>query len=68
MGFPFPLFEWLSSKLEKLESLLGMSSCPYIDMRLLFRNFNKLNQLDSDYLWNLVSIGLWWETTIQRNY
>ena len=68
MGYPFPLFEWLSNNQKKLAALLGGSSCPYIDMKLLFRNFDNLNQLDSPYLWNLVSIGLWWENSIQRNY
>jgi len=66
MGFPFPLREWLGKNASSFRGMLEHSSCPSVDAKKLFKNFDQLNQVDSEYLWGMISILMWWEYCVQK--
>lgn len=65
MGFPFPLSNWLDRSKTALLTALENHDCPLIDRPLLIRNYERLRTADPNYLWNVLSLGLWWRSSIE---
>jgi asparagine synthase (glutamine-hydrolysing) len=63
MGFPFPLSDWLGQSRSHLMSALADLDCPFVDFESLRDNYERLRQVDPNYLWNVLSLSLWWATT-----
>ena len=65
MGFPFPRAGLLGqSKTHLLLALVDLE-CPFIDPEILRTHYDLLREVDANYLWNVLSFGLWWKTSIQ---
>ena len=65
MGFPFPLSDWLEGSRGHFMSILADLDSPFIDGTSLAANYDRLREVDPSYLWNVLSIGLWWRASIQ---
>ena len=60
MGFPFPLSDWLNQSKPHLMAALADLDCPFVDSEILRDNYERLRQVDPNYLWNVLSLSLWW--------
>jgi asparagine synthase (glutamine-hydrolysing) len=67
MGFPFPLTEWLGKNFTSFKRMLIDTDCPYVRSKQLFKYFHELNSRDSEYLWGLISILMWWKFVVTDN-
>ena len=65
MGFPFPLSVWLDQSKSQLMSALTDLDCPFVDLKNLSTNYERLRQVDPNYLWYVLSLSLWWVDSIQ---
>jgi asparagine synthase (glutamine-hydrolysing) len=65
MGFPFPLSDWLSRSKSHLMSSLADLDCPFVDSASLHDNYDRLREIDPNYLWYILALGLWWVDAIQ---
>ena len=66
MGFPFPMREWLGRSKTSLLTMIAPLDCPYLDMRKLRDEYEALRRRNPQYLWNLLSIALWWKRCISN--
>jgi asparagine synthase (glutamine-hydrolysing) len=64
-GFPFPIAPWLLRHEQRILALLEGLDCPYLDARVLAREWRTTARRDPDRMWSLVSLGLWWKRCIQ---
>jgi len=65
MGFPFPLSGWLDQSKSHLMSALADLDCPFVDSGSLHDNYDRLRDIDPNYLWNVLSLSLWWADSMQ---
>lgn len=65
MGFPFPLAEWLDRSRSHLMSAFADLDCPYVDSKILSENYERILQIDPNYLWYIVSLSLWWVEAVR---
>jgi asparagine synthase (glutamine-hydrolysing) len=65
MGFPFPLSVWLEQSKSHLLSALADFDCPFVDFENLSSNYERLRQVDPNYLWYVLSLSLWWVGSAQ---
>jgi asparagine synthetase B (glutamine-hydrolysing) len=65
MGFPFPLSDWLSRSKSHLMSSLADLDCPFVDSGCLHDNYDRLREIDPNYLWYILALSLWWMDAIQ---
>jgi asparagine synthase (glutamine-hydrolysing) len=64
MGFPFPYREWLGGSKERFFSVVDGSDVPYVDLRVLRGQYDRLTQTNPLMLWRLIVIALWWKRCI----
>jgi asparagine synthase (glutamine-hydrolysing) len=64
-GFPFPLRSWLADSAPRFKAFAASLDCPYVDGRKLADGYGALAAAHPDYLWRLLSIGLWWRKCVE---
>jgi asparagine synthase (glutamine-hydrolysing) len=64
-GFPFPLRSWLADSAPRFRAFAASLDCPYVDGRTLADRYGALAAAHPDYLWRLLSIGLWWRKCVE---
>jgi asparagine synthase (glutamine-hydrolysing) len=64
-GFRYPLGERLPDCRAAFLELLRDADCPYVDFERLAGGYTELNRRDPNYLWRLISVGLWWKRCVK---
>ena len=64
VGFPFPYREWLVKSKQRFFSIVAGSDVPYVDLRVLRDQYDRLAQEDPLMLWRLIVTTLWWKRCI----
>ncbi len=64
-GFPFPIRNWLTDAEPRFRSLAITLDCPYLDGKMLSENYRALTASHPQYLWRLLSIGMWWRRCVE---
>ena len=67
MGFPFPLQNWLMKSETIIKYVLNEYSNPWINTKLITRDFLKLIETQPSFLWRLISFQLWYIAFIHND-
>lgn len=66
MGFPFPYREWLLASRNIVEKNVGDVDCPFISVRALLANYDRMMVVAPVTLWRLLSVLLWWRRVVEQ--
>lgn len=66
MGFPFPYREWLFASKAIAEKNIADVDCPYISVRALLENYDRMVAVAPVTLWRLLSVLLWWRRVVEQ--
>lgn len=66
MGFPFPYREWLLESRHIAEKNIADVDCPYISVRALLENYDRMVSIAPVTLWRLLSVLLWWRRVVEQ--
>jgi asparagine synthase (glutamine-hydrolysing) len=66
MGFPFPYREWLLKSRRIAEKNIADVDCPYISVRSLLENYDRMVSIAPVTLWRLLSVLLWWRRVVEQ--
>jgi asparagine synthase (glutamine-hydrolysing) len=64
VGFQYPLNQWLPKSRQTLLRWVAASECPFIDQGLLAAGYDDILQRNPNYLWRILSVGLWWRRCV----
>lgn len=67
MGFPFPIQNWLTKNQSIIKEVLDTyaGTNPFLDNRLIVRDYADINAVNSNFLWRAVNFQLWHARVVQ---